>query len=50
MDMTGQVLPFVCPELTVIIEMTSHFFSYITRKEIIKDALKAIEIVLTTFK
>ena len=48
--MTGQVLPFVRPEFTIIIEITSHFFSYTTRKEIIKDALKAIEIVQTTLK
>ena len=48
--MTNQVLTFVHPEFTVMIEMTSHFFSYTTRKEIIKDTLKVIEIVQTTFK
>ena len=26
-DMTGQILPFYCPEFFVIIEMTGHFFS-----------------------
>ena len=50
MDMTDHVLPFVRPEFTVIIEMNSQFFSYTTRKEIIKDALKAIELVPATFK
>ena len=50
MDMTGHVLPFVHPEFTVIIEMNGQFFSYTTRKEIIKDALKAIGIVQTIFK
>ena len=48
--MIGQILPFVHPEFTVTIEITGHFFSYTARKEIIKDGLKAIEIVRTTFK
>ena len=26
-DMTGQILPFVRPEFSVIIQMTGHFFS-----------------------
>ena len=30
--------------------MTSHFFSYRTRKEIIRDASKALEITQTAFK
>ena len=38
--MTGQILTFVHPELSVIIEMTGHFFSSTTRKEIVRDALK----------
>ena len=48
--MIDQILSFVRPKLTVIIVMTGHFFSYTTRKEIIKNALKVIEIVQTTFK
>ena len=40
MDMTGQILTFVRTEFSVIIEMTGHFFSSTTRKEIAKDALK----------
>ena len=39
-DMTGQILTFVHPEFSVIIEMTGHFFSSTTRKEIVRDALK----------
>ena len=49
-DLTSQVLPFVCPEFSVIIEMTSHFLSSTTRKEIVRDALKALEINWTIFK
>ena len=30
--------------------MTGHFFSSTTRKEIVRDALKALEIKRTTFK
>ena len=40
MDMTGQILTFVRTEFSVIIEMTGHFFSSTTRKEIVRDALK----------
>ena len=38
--MTGQILTFVSIEFLVIIEMTGHFFSSTTGKEIVKDALK----------
>ena len=48
--MTSQILPFVCSEFSVIIEMTGHFFSQTTRKEIIRDALKVLEIIQATFK
>ena len=30
--------------------MTGHFFSQTTRKEIIRDALKVLEIIQATFK
>ena len=38
--MTGQILTFVRPEFSVIIEMTGHFFSSTTRNKIVRDALK----------
>ena len=41
--MTNQILPFIRPEFSVIIEMTD-------RKEIIRDALKALQIIQTTFR
>lgn len=47
--MAGQILLFVYPEFSDIIEMTSHFF-YTTRKEILRDAPKALERVQITFK
>ena len=40
MDMTGQILTFVRPEFSVIIEMIGHFFSSKTRKQIVRDGLK----------
>ena len=48
--MTSQILIFVPPKFSVIIEMTGHFFSSTTRKEIVRDALKAWDIKWTTFK
>ena len=35
---------------SVIIEMTSHFFPWETGKELVRDTLKVLEIVQTTFK
>ena len=28
LDMTNQILPFVCPQFSVIVEMTAHFFLF----------------------
>lgn len=47
--MAGQILHFVYPEFSDVIEMTGHFF-YTTRKEILRDAPKALERVQITFK
>ena len=51
--MTSQILLFARPELSVIIEMTGHFFSLNNWKRVFKfvrDTLEALEIVRTTFK
>ena len=50
MDMPNQILPFVCPEFSAIIEMSRHFFSWTNGKDFIRDTLKGLEIVRTTFK
>ena len=50
LSLTGQILLFVCPEFSVIIEMTDHFFSCTTGKEFVRTTLKALEIVRTAFK
>ena len=50
MDMPNQILPFVCPEFSAIIEMSRHFFSWTNGKDFIRDTLKVLEIVRTTFK
>ena len=47
--MTSQILPFVHPEFSVIIEMTGHFFLK-QLEEFVMDNWKALEIVRTTFK
>lgn len=44
------MLPFVCPEFSAILEMTSHFFSWTTEKEFVKDTLKVLDIAQTTVK
>lgn len=46
--MASQILLFAYPEFSDI-EMTGHFF-YTTRKEILRDAPKALERVQITFK
>ena len=43
-------LSFARPEFSVIIGIIGHFFSETTRKEIIRDALKALEVLRTAFK
>lgn len=50
MSMIEQILPFVCPGFFDIIEMTNHFFPDTIREEIIRDALKELEVVQTIFK
>ena len=40
--MTSQILPFHRPEFSVIIEMTSHFFSSATGV-FVRDTSKALE-------
>ena len=47
--MTGQILHFVHPKFSVTIQMTSHFFLE-KLEEFVRDTLKALEIVRTTFK
>ena len=42
--MTGQILHFVRPEFSVIIQMTGHFFLE-KLEEFVRDTLKALEIV-----
>ena len=44
--MTDQILPFVCQEFFVVIEMTSHFFSLQQLDKClldIRDTLKSLE-------
>ena len=43
--MTGQILRFVRPEVSVIIKMIGHFFSRTTEKEFVRDTLKALKMV-----
>ena len=47
--MIGQILHFVRLKFSVIIQMTSHFFLE-KLEEFVRDTLKALEIVGTTFK
>ena len=49
MDMTGQNLPFLHPEFSVVIEMADHF-SLEQLEKFVRDTLKALEKVQTTFK
>ena len=49
LDMTSQILHFVHPKFSAIIQMTGHFFLE-KLEEFVRDALKALEIVQTTFK
>ena len=48
-NMTGQILHFVHPKFSVILQMAGHFFLE-KLEEFVRDALKALEIVRTTFK
>ena len=48
-DMTSQILHFVRPEFSVIIQMAGHFFLE-ELGEFVRNTLKALEIVRTTFK
>ena len=48
--MTSQILPFVPPEFSVIMKMTSHFFFLKNYKKKIRDPLKTLKIVQTTYK
>ena len=45
MDMTSQILPFYCPEFSVVIEMTGHFFSSATGV-FVRDTEKALIAIL----
>ena len=47
--MTGQILHFVRPKFSVIIQMTGHFF-FEKLEEFVRDTFKALETVRTTFK
>ena len=47
--MTGQILHFVHSKFSVIVQMTGHFFLE-KLEEFVRDTLKALEIVRTTFK
>ena len=47
--MTGQILPFVRSDLSVITEMTGHFFLEQLVRDFVRDTLKALEIVQTAF-
>ena len=44
LDMTSQILHFVHPKFSVIIQMAGHFFLE-KLEEFVRDALKALEIV-----
>ena len=46
MDMTSQILPFYCPEFSVMIEMTGHFFLF-SNWSVCERYLESIR---TTFK
>ena len=47
--MTDQILHFAHPKFSVIIQMTNHFFIE-ELEEFVRDTLKVLEIVTTTFK
>ena len=47
--MTSQILHFVCPNFSIIVQMSGHFFLE-KLGEFVRDTLKALEIVQTTFK
>lgn len=42
-DTTSQILPLVCPEFSVIIETTGHFFSCTIGKKFVRGTLKMLE-------
>ena len=48
--MISQILPFVCPEFSVIIEMTDHFFLEQLEKISLEITMEVLEMVQTTFK
>ena len=48
--MRSYILPFFHPELSAVIELTSHFSFQETVKEFVRYTLKGLEIIKSTFK
>ena len=44
-NINHQILSCFCPQFSVIIELTGHFFSWTTGKEFVRDTLKPLEII-----